>query len=138
MDLIQSYHDESHSSSSDDEPSTSNYTVARTFTPQPSASYSRLDSPIASTTYSHDSTVQSNKVSSFEPVERIPVDRLMMSAASATKEMSKRRKAKKPSFQLVDWIADIQNELHQCMGEMISLSFIRFFFLGYRANCDRV
>lgn len=109
MDLIKSYHDqESHSSSSDDEPSTSNYTAPTS--PQPSTSYS-----------THDTTVQSNKVSSFEPIERIPLDRLMIASAaiaSAAKKPSKRKKVKQATFQPAVWIGDIGRELRDCLGEL--------------------
>lgn len=107
MDLIKSYHDqESHSSSSDDEPSTSNYTAPTS--PQPSTSYT-----------THDTTVQSNKVSSFEPIERIPLDRLMIAsqAIATAKKPLKRKKVKQASFQPALWIADIGRELRDCLGE---------------------
>lgn len=109
MDLIKSYHE--HSSSSDDEPSTSNYTAPAS--PQPSTSYS-----------THDTTVQSNKVSSFEPIERIPLDRLMIASAaiaSAAKKPSKRKKVKQASFQPAVWIADIGRELRDCLGKFVSV-----------------
>lgn len=110
MDLIKSYHDqESHSSSSDDEPTTSMIHTAPT-SPQPSTSYS-----------THDTTVQSNKVSSFEPIERIPLDRLMIASAaiaSAAKKPSKRKKVKPASFQPAVWIGDIGRELRDCLGEL--------------------
>lgn len=104
MDLIQSYHDESQSSSSDDEPSTSNYTA-----PRP---------PKPSTSFSHDTTVQSNKVSSFEPIERIPLDRLMIASAAiaSAKKPPKRKKVQQASFQPAVWVAEIGHELRECLG----------------------
>lgn len=107
MDLIKAYKDQSHSSSSDDEPSTSNYTAPTS--PQPSTSYS-----------THDTTVQSNKVSSFEPIERIPLDRLMMASAAiaSAKKPSKRKKVKQATFQPAVWIGDIGRELRDCLGKL--------------------
>lgn len=104
MDLIQSYHDqESQSSSSGDETKFLYTKNAAT----PSTSYSNeMETP--------------KMVSTFEPLERIPIDRLMIAtaaiAAQKPAKQKQKQKQKKAASTFAQWLADIEMELRMCLG----------------------
>lgn len=60
----------------------------------------------------------SNKVSGFEPIERIPIDRLMIAtAAIAAKKPPKRKKKQKQATNTpAIWLAEVEDELRMCLG----------------------
>lgn len=101
MDLIKSYHDqESQSSSSGDETRYLQKNAA------PSTSYSN-------------EMVMPKMVSAFEPLERIPIDRLMIATAAivAQKPSNKKQKQKqKQANSFAQWLPDIEKELRMCLG----------------------
>lgn len=101
MDLIQSYHDqESQSSSSSDE-------------------LRFLDKNAApSTSYSNDIATP-KMVSNYEPLERIPIDRLMIATAAiatAQKPINLKQKQKQAGTSFAHWVPDFEKEVHSCLG----------------------
>lgn len=97
MDLIQSYVDQgSQSSSSGDE-----------------RSFSKRNAG-ASTSFSSDHTMP-KKVSGFEPIERIPIDRLMIATAAITAQKPQNKKQKHAVSPAL-WMADIQKEILMSLG----------------------
>lgn len=98
MDLIQAYHDQgSQSSSSGDD-----------------LSFKRNATPSTSFGSEH---VMPNKVSGFEPIERIPIDRLMIAtAAIAAQKPQKQKQKQKHAASPAVWIADVEKELRMCLG----------------------
>lgn len=102
MDLIQSYHDQgSQSSSSEDDTRFSQNNAA------PSTSYCSESAP-------------PKVVSSFEPLERIPMDRLMIATAAiaAQKPTNQKQKLKKKqtSNDYTVWLSETDNEIRMCLG----------------------
>ena len=105
MDLIQSYHDqESQSSSSSDD-----------------ARLSRKKAAVAtpSTSYSNEMAMP-KLVSPFEPLERIPIDRLMIATAAiaAQKPTNKKQKQKQKqaASSIAQWLSDTEKDVRMCLG----------------------
>lgn len=57
------------------------------------------------------------KMSSFEPIERIPIDRLMVATAAIAAQKPTKQRQKQTVQGPPPWIADIQNELRLCTGK---------------------
>lgn len=103
MDLIQSYHDQgSQSSSSDDD-----------------TKLLRRNSDTPSTSYSNEFSVPM-MVSNFQPLERVPIDRLMISTAEVKAQQPVNHKKKQKEEEALNfvrsWLYDIEKELHMCLG----------------------
>lgn len=104
MDLIQSYHDQgSQSSSDEDETKYFDKNAA------PSTSYSGESAP-------------PKAVSSFEPLERIPMDRLMIATAAiaAKKPTNQKQKQKQTTNDYTIWLSDTDREIRMCLGEFFT------------------
>lgn len=69
-------------------------------------------------THTNDSSVP-NKVSSFQPLERIPIERLMIAAKSiaATKPVNQKEKKLGSGFSL--WVSDVDKEIRTCLGKYL-------------------
>lgn len=101
MDLIQSYHDqESQSSSNSDD-----------------SNYLHRNAAIPSTSYNNETTMP-KMVSTFEPLERIPIDRLMIATAAiaAQKPTNRKHKPNQAASGFSHWLFDIEKELRMCLG----------------------
>lgn len=57
-----------------------------------------------------------NKISNFQPIERIPIDRLMIATASIAAQKSTNQKHKRVSTGFSVWLSDIDNEIRMCLG----------------------
>lgn len=100
MDLIQSYHDqESQGSSSSDEARFLRKNAAAT----PSTSYS---SEVA----------MPKLVSNFEPLERIPIDRLMIATAAIAAQKPTNKKQKQVATSIAQWLSDTEKDVRMCLG----------------------
>lgn len=100
MDLIQSYDHGSQDSSSDDE----------------TKFLQKIAAP--STSYSNDIAIPKT-VSNFEPIERIPIDRLMLATAAienAQKPIHQKQRQKQAATSFALWLLDVEKELHSCLG----------------------
>lgn len=64
----------------------------------------------------------SNKVSGFEPIERIPIDRLMIATAAIAAQKPITQKQKHAAKNPAAWLADIENELRMCLGQLDSFT----------------
>ncbi|XP_055295910.1 uncharacterized protein LOC129565268 [Sitodiplosis mosellana] len=109
MDLIQSYHDqESQSSSSDDE----SRFLQKNATATPSTSYSN-------------EVAMPKMVSTFEPLERIPIDRLMIATAAIAAQkptsQKQKQKQKQAALSFAHWLSDIEKDLRMCLGSIQTL-----------------
>lgn len=99
MDLIQSYHDqESQSSSSGDE-----------------TRYLQRNAATPSTSYSNEIAMP-KMVSTFEPLERIPIDRLMIATAAIAAQKPSNQKQKQAASTFAQWLADIEKDVRSCLG----------------------
>lgn len=96
MDLIQSYHDQGSQSSSSEDDTRFLYENA-----MPSTSYAK-EIPMSKT------------INKFEPLERIPIDRLMIATAAIAAQKPPNHKQKHTGFSI--WITEIENELRTCLG----------------------
>lgn len=106
MDLIRGYNDqESQSSSTSDDNDTS-------------FSYKNA-APSTSASCSNDNLLP-NRVSNFEPLERIPLDRLMIATAAIAAQKplkpKRRQKQKQAAFNVTSWLDDVEKELHAYIG----------------------
>lgn len=104
MDLIQSYHDqESQSSSSGDE-----------------ARFLRKNAAVTpSTSYSNEMAMP-KLVSPFEPLERIPIDRLMIATAAIAAQkptnQKQKQKQKQAASSIAQWLSDAEKDVRMCLG----------------------
>lgn len=110
MDLIQSYDDQgSQGSSSSDE----------TRFLRKSAVAAAAATPSTSTSYSNEMAMP-KMVSKFEPLERIPIDRLMIATAAIAAEKPTKQKQKQKQKQvatsIAQWLADTEKDVRMCLG----------------------
>lgn len=102
MDLIRLYNDqESQSSSSCDDANVPH----------------KANPPTTVETVSGESSSAPSKVSSFQPLERIPIERLMIAAASIAANKTTNQKEKKLGSGFSLWVSDVDKEIRMCLGK---------------------